>query len=1724
MNIFETHANIVDEYASYIRSFVNISDEEIKNKVDEELNKGKLWPKPLLQFNPAYETAGSIESITSDLSLHQDIPKIFSGYSLYRHQLEAIRLGQSSKDFIVTSGTGSGKSLTFIASIFNHLLKNPQPKGVSAVIVYPMNALINSQTNEFNMYKTNYEEATGNDFPIRYGQYTGQEKEDKRQEMRDNPPDILLTNYMMLELLLTRSGERSIRNGIYENLNFLVFDELHTYRGRQGADVAMLIRRIQSRCKQQVCCIGTSATMASGDDTSNAAIKVSKVAKDIFGRHFETSQIINETLARSLETPSQLPTKDIIAKAIRDGIDIHSLEEDLIKHPVAIWIENKIALEETDGQLQRRTPQDVHGVVEKLSDYSGMPISDCTTCLSDFLLWISTVNEKTQAAGSRYTILPYRLHQFFAQTGSVYTTLDQGKDRYITLEPGAYKRDEEDKQIFPNVFSRATGHPYICVTRVDDLLTPREFRSSNTDDEELGDGYLIIGDNIWNQEEDLDYLPESWVNTKRDGSKTPIKKYADSFPYKLYFDEHGNCSEDTPMKYWGWFMEAPLLFDPTGGVFYNHQTNEGTKLTMLGSEGRSTSTSITGCSILNQLHESGASLRDQKFLSFTDNRQDAALQAGHFNDFIKTIQFRSAVHKALLEKDEHELNFANIGEGVFNSLSLDFRDFARGQSSKPSLPQVVKQYEETFKGLLLYRSLEDLQRSWRNVLPNLEQCALLNIGYDDLEEIVKEDEFWSDIPLVGNQSPDERFKFISTILDYFRLEYAIHSQNFLSASNLKENEKKYREKLAPPWTLDRKENLQTPYVLRVEPLNRRARLKNKSLGVSSSVGKYIKQIGTRIAGLDPEGLKGDHYKTLIYQLMDKLKQADYLYEDIAKNNENEDIPVYQLRVEKILWKLGDKETVKADPVKQRSYKKISLKPNVFFQELYQQEFTNRKRLFASDHTGQISSAEERQNREEKFRADWKLENSNEYDDDKIRRESISAMFCSPTMELGVDIGGLTVVHMRNAPPNAANYAQRSGRAGRNGQGALVFTYCSSYSPHDRHYFQNQAEIVAGRVQAPRIDLCNQELLLTHLNALAISEIGLPGLGSQGEGRPSLTQLIDINQSEMPLLESVEAGLQIQTEAFEKLKSAFKRTVSDFDNELKEMANPWYTDDWISQNLNNISEHLNNSIDRWRELYVSSKKLLTKASQAIEGGRLTTNGEEYRRYERLQKQANRQLDLLRNDSGGFSNMSEFYPFRYLAAEGFLPGYNFTRLPVRIFVPSTETVGEYISRPRNLALREFGPLNIIYHNGKKFRVSQIVVQDAETALSDVKISTKAGYCLMDSQSDLEICPFSQADLSDNANKEHIHHLLDMKESRGEEIDRISCEEEERRSKGFDIKTYFSVDGERFDSIKKAFVRSDDTQLLNLRFIPAARLVHINNRWFASKAEGFPLGMTSGNWKASIPDPDEAQDEYKLVKLWTSSVSDALYIEPINALGLDADGVVTLQYALKQAIESVFQVESSEIGVQSMGDAETPNIMIYESAEGSLGILSQLVEDVTKFKSVIAKAEEICNFNDEGYLAKASYNDLLSYYNQRDHQRINRFLIQDALKKLQIADIELQTSDSFGSYEEQYQFILQHLDPTSSTELKFIKFLFRNKLRLPDSAQRRVPGIYCQPDFYYEPRIWVFCDGTPHDQPEVRARDNEQRQLIIDKGDEVWHWHYSEDLEAKVSQRPDIFRKVR
>ena len=273
------------------------------------------------------------------------------------------------------------------------------------------------------------------------------------------------------------------------------------------------------------------------------------------------------------------------------------------------------------------------------------------------------------------------------------------------------------------------------------------------------------------------------------------------------------------------------------------------------------------------------------------------------------------------------------------------------------------------------------------------------------------------------------------------------------------------------------------------------------------------------------------------------------------------------------------------------------------------------------------------------------------------------------------------------------------------------------------------------------DLCNKELLASHLNAVVLSEIGLNGLDM------SLMDIVNTEEDGIPLTPETVDQLTITPQKFSTLRTQFHRVVTDLTPRLMQEHNHWFNDEWIDQTLASTTKNLNWSMERWRRLYRQARATLSRATQEIESGTYSLGSKEYKQAKRNQDQATRQLDLLKNDmKGSFNQLSEFYPYRYLASEGFLPGYNFTRLPLRVFIPVGDA-GGYSSRPRVVALREFGPGNVIYYSGQKYEIRQLVVQDAESHLKDAKVSVNAGYFLRDAQKDDELCPFTKVRLSDD-----------------------------------------------------------------------------------------------------------------------------------------------------------------------------------------------------------------------------------------------------------------------------------------------------------------------------------------------------------------------------------------
>src|SRR5579884_915171 len=323
MDVFEVREQLVRDYRAFTAAFVQPRDERIAEFIEQQLAEGAQWPDPWLSLNPSFAGGGSITELVTAGLLHPECDRIFRMkkdrddpgarvITLHRHQRDAIEVAASKKSYVLTTGTGSGKSLAYIVPIVDRVLRERASAGASpgvkAIIVYPMNALANSQVFELEKF-LRYGYGPGEE-PVTFARYTGQETQDERREILAKPPDILLTNYVMLDLVLTRPDERRHLIAAAHGLRFLVLDELHTYRGRQGADVAILVRRIREACEApDLQVVGTSATMASGGSIAERNATVAAVATRLFGSEVTPDRVIGETLLRATTGPDPSPAE-----------------------------------------------------------------------------------------------------------------------------------------------------------------------------------------------------------------------------------------------------------------------------------------------------------------------------------------------------------------------------------------------------------------------------------------------------------------------------------------------------------------------------------------------------------------------------------------------------------------------------------------------------------------------------------------------------------------------------------------------------------------------------------------------------------------------------------------------------------------------------------------------------------------------------------------------------------------------------------------------------------------------------------------------------------------------------------------------------------------------------------------------------------------------------------------------------------------------------------------------------------------------------------------------------------------------------------------------------------------------------------------------------------------------------------------------------------------------
>lgn len=530
MNVFDFRDRVIEEYARFSRSFTRIRATDIECTVEAAYQSGRFWPEPLLQINPNFAAGGSIEELGEAGLLHPECARIFRLKSkadpfgkalvLHRHQRDAIEVARRGESYVLTTGTGSGKSLAYFIPIVDDVLRRERAgeprRGIAAIVVYPMNALCNSQCEELQKFlELGYQKGRE---PVTFARYTGQESQEERERLASTPPDILLTNYVMLELIMTRFNPTDVAIRAHAaGLRLLVLDELHTCRGRQGADVAMLVRRVRERFNENLQCIGTSATMASEGDAESRAEVVARVATRLFGVRVAPANLITETL-RPVTAETTPIDREALRAAIASGVPAAPTAADLALHPVAAWIERRLGLEERDGKLQRISrPQNLRAAAELLAQDGGAAFETCRAYLTEFLLRAhATPDDRGRP------FFAFRLHQFVSGAWNVFATLEPAGERFVTLEGQQFKPGDRDRVLFDLCSCRECGQEYHPVWATMNGREPRAFsprelgERAKEDDDEVRYGYLMPDSEGVFDPDDLDRYPEDWLEL-RDG-------------------------------------------------------------------------------------------------------------------------------------------------------------------------------------------------------------------------------------------------------------------------------------------------------------------------------------------------------------------------------------------------------------------------------------------------------------------------------------------------------------------------------------------------------------------------------------------------------------------------------------------------------------------------------------------------------------------------------------------------------------------------------------------------------------------------------------------------------------------------------------------------------------------------------------------------------------------------------------------------------------------------------------------------------------------------------------------------------------------------------------------------------------------------------------------------------------------------------------------------------
>jgi ATP-dependent helicase YprA (DUF1998 family) len=1626
LNPIEFTENVVRDFLRYQATTFRFADPRMRDRLRELLSLDHARQTPLLRgpyvsLSRSFAAGASVQDLIDEGLLHAGMRDVAAFPSLYLHQEQALRSIQDRKTTLVSTGTGSGKTECFLYPVIDRMLRlrdSGEKKGIRAILVYPMNALAEDQLSRlremlcgtdvtFGMYvgKTPNRKAdvTGQRLGAgasraQYRQVLERSRKEKRdtavlppeerasrEEMRaeGGAPRILLTNVKQLELLLTRGSDVELFEGA--ELEYLVFDEAHTFSGANGAETAALVRRlvqlIGSR-DRKVTFVGTSATLADsrGDDAP-----ARRFAARFFGANEPDVNVVTETYERQLWSDRRawpgkpggdpaLHLAEILTALGRDTQEADGsalaaawsrFQPDEPALSAASWNDDLyLALSKNALCFHiSKALEDPKSLADLATELTEAEHRECSE--EELLTWLA-LGAAAQRDGR--PILRPKVHVYLrGLDGGVVDFAVEGDDPaprlWLSAQDQLDEEGDEGPHRLPVTVCTTCGQHYF-VHAVEDL----ELGSKGP-----GGGEAFGQGAVW------ELLPEE-EGGKRVVLFDRLAEHADADDdeesddprrcHRMYYCRWCAALHSHAGEVCGKCGRSARLVPLWAVEHMEQDASDGEGKVLSGYLSRCRSCAAMGrqrgsryieparpvrATAVADVHVLGQSMLQRsarkRLLIFTDNRQEAAFQAGWMRDHARRFRFRALMAEAVTA------GAASIGDLV---AELTKRFDADDDLSRALIPEVWLVARKEAAGTehrkkrteyLRLQVLLELTQGKKQRL-GLEPWGRLRIDYLGLDASLPTVQAWAtrlDI------DPERMVEGFGTLIDFYRRDRMLFDPETRAFS------RKFPD--GHQWIMD-------GFLPELPALPKAIKYKREGDDSERWLTQLWSDRGrTRLRAVAERfGIPKDESEAFVKGFWKLVTDETKLFVSVTLQGwKGGALPNasggYQLDADRLTlsshsgrWTCQSCRRTQVRPTPFDGCLQHNCKGTLVWEDedpddydlsLLSQEFLL---VRPREHSAQVPGPE-RERIEIAFKGDG---------------DAVNTLVCTPTLELGVDIGGLDTVLLRNVPPLPANYWQRVGRAGRRHRLAVAATYARPMS-HDRSYFAEPNRMLAGRVEPPRFNLANEEMVAKHVRATVIT--GLRQLARD-------PQLIETDRDQVQgVLERCFPD-QISSFFFDddgRALSAPSATqelaelIVRHRDHLVNIVGRTFAESWPKESQAVVSDaRLESIVDgleselrqilmrihrrlRWHQEQIQS---VNRRSEEFGGAPSEEEAAHRRRCERF-------VARLKGDSHrGWSDaegQDETYTWSVLAAEGLLPGYGLESGSVRATAEVKTLTGAeaelVLTRAKAVALREYVPGNMIYANGQKYvarrfqippvePIKMVVDTDAE-AVRELRGATAEGLSSMSSMT-VDAVPISDCTLIYSS--------------------RISDEEEYRFQMpvavyGTELGRHGEGQAFAWGNRPALFRKAVHIRLVN---VGAARQVE-----GSKPVLGYPLSLADGDSRSPFASSRELEnfEEFKdkrglkvqRVAFYADVVVDALSLADVENI----TSAWSVLEALRMAMSQVLDMEREDIDAQVLGEpgSELVTAVLYDPMPGGSGLLEQACDRWPEIVEVATKIVEDC-----------------------------------------------------------------------------------------------------------------------------------------------------------------------